>query len=400
MQHPIVNAMLPNVVNFLQSESIPNLDEQSICAWQAQCMESWSELSSTFLTSQETAYGTSILSTLLGAYTDLAKLVQTKRISSAKNWTEKDRIASIQRLLHAPQIEQRTTEWYQDALGLLSASQFNTILKSGRTRGHLVLQKAGIEPVDHSQRRTVVLTQDLNPFTWGIRFEPVVKQIYQNLTATRVAELGRLRHTVDKHLAASPDGLVTEGPLPRLGRFVEFKAPVTRKILSIVPDDYFAQMQIQMEVGGVEECDYLEVKFESQYGIKTPPAVIPSVNPSLHAKWFYGNIFVIGSMETCEPVRYEYSPLNDTEWKPTLVSETEVIIETVPWWSTTWFITTVERSNVWFEKVQPAIRSFWEDVAKAKEGQFDLPASQRKQKEVMCLIQAESSPMWIEPEPL
>ena len=90
-------------------------------------------------------------------------------------------------------------------------------------------------------------TQDLNPFTWGIRFEPIVKQIYQALTGTRVVDLGRLKHKTDKRLAASPDGLIIEGPDQRLSRFVEFKAPVTRKILSIVPEDYMAQMQIQME---------------------------------------------------------------------------------------------------------------------------------------------------------
>ena len=356
-------------------------------------METWDAISSEYLNYQETMYGTSILSTFLAAYTDLAKLVQTKRFRTATGWSQEDRIANIQRLLQTPQIEQRTDEWYQDALGLLSASQFNTILKSGRTRGHLVMQKAALEPIDQSQRRTVVLTQDLNPFTWGIRFEPVVKQIYQSLTGTRVADLGRLRHPTDRHLAASPDGMIVEGPLARLGRFVEFKAPVTRKILSIVPDDYIAQMQIQMEVGGVEECDYLEIRFESQYGNKTPAAIIPSANPSLTPTWFYGNIFIIGSLETCEPVRYEYSPLNDTEWKPEVCSDTEVIVEVIPWWTTTWYITTVGRSRQWFASVQPAIQSFWMDVEKAKQGTFELPISMRKPKETVCLIQPDDMPM-------
>jgi hypothetical protein len=385
--------MLPNVVEFLNADSPPLLDDASLKIWRDGCMETWSAISSDALTYEESKYGTSILSAFLESYTDLAKLVQAKRFRTGTNWSEEDRVANIQRLLHAPQIEQRTDEWYQDALGLLSASQFNTILKSGRTRGHLVLQKAALEPIDQSQRRTVVLTQDLNPFTWGIRFEPVVKQIYQSLTGTRVAELGRLRHPTDKHLAASPDGMVVEGPPIRLGRFVEFKAPVTRKILSIVPDDYMAQMQIQMEVGGVEECDYLEIKFESQYGIKTPPATIPSANPSLSPIWFHGHIYLIGSMETYEPVRYEYSPLNDLEWKPEYDLETECIVECIPWWTSTWYITTVGRSRSWFASVQPAIKAFWEDVQKAKQGLFELPASQRKPKESVCLIQPDDAPM-------
>jgi hypothetical protein len=393
MQHSVVTAMLPNVVEFLNADPPPLLDDASLKSWKEDCMQTWTAVSSDALTYEETQYGTSILSTFLEAYTDLAKLVQAKRFRTGTDWSEENRVANIQRLLQAPQIEQRTDEWYQDALGLLSASQFNTILKSGRTRGHLVLQKAALEPIDQSQRRTVVLTQDLNPFTWGIRFEPIVKQIYQSLTGTRVADLGRLRHPTDKHLAASPDGMVVEGPSIRLGRFVEFKAPVTRKILSIVPEDYMAQMQIQMEVGGVEECDYLEIKFESQYGIKTPSAVIPSTNPSLSPTWFYGHMYLIGSMETCEPVRYEYSPLNDVAWKPEFDQETECIIECIPWWTTTWYMTTVGRSRSWFASVQPAIQAFWEDVEKAKQGLFELPASQRKPKEAVCLIQPDDAPM-------
>ena len=393
MQHSIVTAMLPNVVEFLKAEPPPCIDEQSLKQWKEDCMQTWDAISSDVFPCEEARYGTSILTTFLNSYADLAKLVQTKRFRTASNWSQEDRIANIQRLLETPQIEQRTEEWYQDALGLLSASQFNTILKSGRTRGHLVLQKAAKEPIDQSQRRTVVLTQDLNPFTWGIRFEPVVKQVYQSLTGTRVAELGRLRHSTNRHLAASPDGMVVEGPPIRLGRFVEFKAPVTRKILSIVPDDYGAQMQIQMEVGEVEECDYLEIKFESQYGMKTPPAVIPSTNPSLNPTWFYGHIFLVGSFETCEPIRYEYSPLNDTEWKPTLQSETECIVEVIPWWTTTWWLSTVGRSKTWFESVQPAMKLFWEDVEKAKQGLFELPVSQRKAKETVCLIQPDDTPM-------
>jgi hypothetical protein len=125
--------------------------------------------------------------------------------------------------------------------------------------------------------------------------------------------------------------------------------------------------------------------------MKTPRAIIPSTNPSLIPNWFYGHIYLIGSLETCEPVRYEYSPLNDTEWKPTY-DDTETIVEVIPWWTTTWFLTTVGRSRQWFASVQPAMKVFWEDVEKAKQGRFELPASQRKPKETMCLIQPDDPP--------
>jgi len=381
LQHSVVNTMLPNVVEFLSNHPLEGTDASSIADWKQSCQVSWTTVTDGVFTGEEADYGTSLLATLLASYADLARLVASKRHSTAEGWPLADRSGAIQRLLNMPQIEQRTDAWYQDALGLLSASQFNTILKSGRTRGQLVLQKASLEPIDLSQRRTVVTTQDLNPFTWGIRFEPIVKQIYQALTGTRVVDLGRLKHKTDKRLAASPDGLVIEGPDQRLSRFVEFKAPVTRKILSVVPDDYMAQMQIQMEVGQVEECDYLEVKFTSGYGPKVPHVTIPSGNPTLfEQRWFFGMIHLVVNEDTYELIRYEYSPLNTTEWEPEL-KPNELVTEAIPWWTSEWFTTTVGRSRTWFDSVQPAMKAFWEDVEKAKKGEFILPASTRKVKE-------------------
>ena len=386
LQHSVVNAMLPNVVEFISHHPLEGTDAASVADWKQSCQVAWTAITDGVFGAEESTYGASLLGTLLASYADLARLVATKRHGAAEGWSLADRSTAIQRLINMPQIEQRTDAWYQDALGLLSASQFNTILKSGRTRGQLVLQKASLEPIDLSQRRTVVTTQDLNPFTWGIRFEPIVKQIYQALTGTRVVDLGRLKHKTDKRLAASPDGLIIEGPDQRLSRFVEFKAPVTRKILSIVPEDYMAQMQIQMEVGQVEECDYLEIKFNSGYGAKVSQVSIPSENPTLFdQRWFYGHIHLVVNEETNEPIRYEYSPLNTTDWVPELVAN-EIVSEVIPWWTSEWFTTTVGRSRTWFESVQPAMKAFWEDVKKAKCGEFILPASTRKVKEQGCLI--------------
>jgi hypothetical protein len=377
----LINGMLSNVADFLLGHSIENTDALSIQDWRKSTEASWSILSDNFLTKDEQAYCTSILATFLDAYAELASQVELKKQATCQGWSLSDRRASLQRLLNAPQIEQRTEAWYLDAMGLLSASQFNCILKPGRTRGQIVLQKASLEPPDTSQRKTTVSTDYLNAFTWGIRFEPVIKQIYQDLTNTVVGELGRLKHPIDRRLAASPDGIVLEGPDNRLSRFVEFKAPVSRKLLSIIPEDYMAQMQIQMEVGGVEECDYLEIKFNSKYGAKE------AVEKDGSEKYF-GNIYLIGSIETNEPLRYIYSPLNDLDWVPA-TTETEHILETIPWWTSEWYLTTVGRSRAWFASVQPAIESFWEDVDKAKRGEFELPPSTRKAKDPVCLIMNE-----------
>jgi hypothetical protein len=168
--------------------------------------------------------------------------------------------------------------------------------------------------------------------------------------------------------------MVIAGPEDRYGRFVEFKAPVTRKIINVVPKDYITQMQIQMEVGDVEECDYLEVKFISAYGTKTPDT---------NEGKFYGEIYIIGVED--QPVRYEYSDLNMKNM-PLILDDSETILETIPWVSNEFYLTTVGRSRSWFASVQPAIESFWSDVECAKAGTFVLPESSRKRKDVVCML--------------
>jgi len=380
---PSVPTMLEGILTFLSQYPILEKDTASMTLWRTTCETEWSYSIVPYLSEQEVPVANRLLDMVLDSYTHFIQLLESYEHSTSSTWSLASRQASIQSLLERPQIEQRSESWYQDALGLLSASQFHGILKPTRTRGQLVLQKASCIPIDSSARRTVVATNDLTPFTWGIRFEPVVRHIYEHLTSTKVIDLGRLKHPVDPRLAASPDGLVVEGPPHRLGRFVEFKAPVTRPILQKVPEEYRTQMQIQMEVGSVEECDYLEVKFQSQYKDK-------QCEPPTSDAVYRGTIFIIGNEEGI-PLRYEYSPLNPTpSWTLTL-ELTEQVLETIPWSTSKWFLLPVGRSRPWFASVQPAIVSFWEDVAKAKEGTFVLPPSNRKTKEPHCNVLEETT---------
>ena len=377
LQKKPVHDMIPNVIEFLSHHPTQRTDAASIQEWRVTCETTWKTAIEVFLSNEERIYGSQVLNTLLDSYENLISLVDMKKHTTTIMWSIEERKKIIQSLLNRPQIEQRTENWYLDALGLLSASQFHTILRNTRTRGQLVLQKAICTPIDQGNRRTVVLTDELTPFTWGIRFEPVVKQIYQDLTKTKVVDLGRLKHLVDPKLAASPDGLVIEGPDQCIGRFVEFKAPVTRPIINKVPEEYMSQMQIQMEVGNVEECDYLEVKFESRYASKVLIEIPGDAKYS-------GIIYIIGDGED-HVLRYEYSPLSDLNWKPAL-QQNESILEMIPWWTSKWFLLTVGRSRTWFESVQPAIESFWLDVEKAKKGEYVLQPSSRKRKEISCKI--------------
>ena len=376
----IVHSMLLNTIDFLSHHPLHSKDDASIMQWKNECKELW-EIWTKTLPGPQKVYGTKLLDNLLDSKISLLTELKASKIEShTEEWTLEKRQANIQHLLERPQVEQRTHDWYMEASTLLTASQIGTLFGGPATRAKLVMDKASGN-VDTSSRRTVVRTNELNAFTWGIRFEPVVKQIYSNLTGTNVVDLGRLKHATNTHLAASPDGLVVEGPVERLGRFVEFKAPVSRPILDIIPEDYLMQMQIQMEVGNVEECDYLEVRFHSGYGQRV---MNPCTNPR-----FEGRIAIFGDIEET-PTRYEYGPLNDTTWIPT-AQDGEVLLEIVLWQTDQWYLKTVERSRIWFESIQQDLQDFWRDVELAKQGQFIVKPSTRKKKDVACMLIEDAS---------
>ncbi len=326
----------------------------------------------------------SICNVLEEAEEDFQRHVKRAKYDLGSDNTISDAI--VQRLLNVESTPQRTLEWYKQGLEVLTASQFATILKSPRVRGQLVLEKAKeLTDVPSDPPRLCCYSDTIRPFDWGIRFEPIIKQLYESLTKTKLADLGRLVHQTRSNLAASPDGLVVEdlsgSTVPRKGRLVEFKAPITRVIVNdTVPQDYYIQMQIQLEVADVELCDYCELTFVSPYNNK--PYVEPSLSDTIFGK---GKLYLIRSITTERLLRYEYPPLDTPDKLPEL-TEDEEIAEIIPWHCTHIHLKTVERSRSWFNSVQPQIESFWKDVSDAKKGLFVLPESSRKKKEVVCQI--------------
>ncbi len=278
-------------------------------------------------------------------------------------------------LLNRKQIEQRTQEWYEQMATILSASELGKLFASPRVRAQLVVAKT--QPYVPRQNSLAVPSTSMSAFDWGIRFEPVVKQIYEYKYGVEVKELGRLTHPLDPRCSASPDGLVySPNNLERNGRLIEIKCPVTREIDGQVPKDYYAQMQMQLQVTGCKKCDYVEAQFSSQYNsnpIKEGPglyngyiALIRYANPT-YEKEFY----------------YVYSPINqscDLEWEPE-INEDEDIIEIIPWSLLQWSEQIVERNEEWWSGIQPAINNFWEDVEKAKRGEFQIPETTRQKKQ-------------------
>ena len=280
--------------------------------------------------------------------------------------------AELDELLGRKQLEQRTPEWYAQMSTIISASELGSLFASARQRAKLVLSKT-VPPIPRNQPLAVT-SDHMSAFDWGIRFEPVVKQIYEWKYGVTLKELGRLHHPIDPRCTASPDGLIYDCPKnERRGRLIEIKCPVTREMDGTIPKDYYAQMQMQLHVTGRTICDYVEASFSSPY-----PRLEQQEGPSE----FHGYIALIRYAESrgIQDFYYVYSPIQaHADWQPEHAEE-ENIVEIIPWRLMRWSEQQVVRKEEWWQSLQPFIHAFWEDVEKAKRGEFTLPDSTRTSK--------------------
>lgn len=152
----------------------------------------------------------------------------------------------LRRLMKLPKTAQRSPEWYLMRDTMITASDFALAVGRGKFAKpkDFYRKKCGFDviPFDGSSA----------PLVWGVKYEEVAQDIYSQRTGMKMHEFGLLRHPDISYVGASPDG-ITE-----FGTMVEIKCPYRRQINGEVPEQYYYQIQGQLEVCGLEECDYWE----------------------------------------------------------------------------------------------------------------------------------------------
>ena len=281
-------------------------------------------------------------------------------------------------LCNRPQIEQRTAAWYQQAVTLLTASELGNLFGSVKQRAHLIMSK--VNPVLRPSKVLAMPSNEMNAMDWGVRFEPVVKDIYNFKYGTTIKELGRIINPEDNRCSASPDGLIYSDPSNlRTGRLIEIKCPVTRKPDGKIPKDYYIQIQMQLKVTGMTHCDFVEAVFDSPYGVK-PREVQTRLTPPQ----FQGEILLVQDAEGYS--RYEYGPVNQIPFDLPLKLE-ETLVERIPWTLTEWHEQVVAQSESWWQTTKPLMNAFWTDVERARiDPSFLEEHLKKKEKEDKCLI--------------
>ena len=286
-----------------------------------------------------------------------------------KRWrdmTQEDKTAHVQSLLTRPQVAQRTQDWYLQAQRMITASEFSSLYGSERQYANLVVSKALPSALKASNSRLACLTHEMGPFDWGIRFEPVVKQIFEKRWGVAIFEAGRITHSTDARLAASPDGILSSGQL------LEIKCPISREIGGTVPFDYWCQMQIQMEVTGIDECEYVEVKLEASHP-KKMKFTRPDDPIDEGVMWLLN-----------KELQYIYVYTMDARIEKELDGWS--VEETIPWCLVDFHHVTLQRDHKWFEGTAGIREKFWRDVEHAKAGTFKLPPPTTPRAKV-CRIQ-------------
>lgn len=155
-----------------------------------------------------------------------------------------DRI-KLEYLNSMPQVAQRSQEWFDLRKERLTASDLYKVLSESRSKDALVKSKAFPETARFTSSAAT---------EWGKMFEPMALRVYRARRAgILVHDFGLIPHPTLSCFGASPDGITD------LGVMIEIKCPYSREILpNHIPEHYEAQMQGQMAVCDLKECDYIE----------------------------------------------------------------------------------------------------------------------------------------------
>ena len=211
---------------------------------------------------------------------------------------------NIEYLRSVPQHQQRTPEWYKRRNEMITASSAWKVFKSDSNINQLVYEKCNAAAALTSTSTSTSTTESLSsddadatstcdtivssvsapasasahaptptptkaqyvnvnsPLHWGQKYEEISRMLYESKNKTQVGEFGCIPHSDYPFLGASPDGINIDPSSPLYGRMLEIKNIVNREIDGVPLEEYWIQMQLQMQVCKCEECDFLETRFK------------------------------------------------------------------------------------------------------------------------------------------
>lgn len=287
----------------------------------------------------------------------------------------------LSRLQQLPLIKQRTTEWYNARKSRLTASDLDDAIKDNCLK--LAKKKAGIIK-DKTNYSTIA------PLKWGTMFEAMAIRCYsQEMKDISISEFGLIEDETNEHFGASPDGIND------MGIMIEIKCPFTRKIVDgEIPQKYFMQIQGQLAVCCLKECDYIECNFKTYDSVYK---YIESIQSEYEDRIV--NHGIIAEYKNVETDEYEYlysdpylkaSKAFDNINKQMNEYENNdkfLFIKTTPWRLEEINIQRVYFNEEAWKETLPKIDKFWEKVEECKLMPIEEPVAKTITKQSIKFIE-------------
>jgi hypothetical protein len=272
-------------------------------------------------------------------------------------------------LENIPAQSQRSEEWYNVRKTLFSASNIWKLFGTECQYNSIIYEKCIPNKIISTSNSINNKNDGYNdPRSWGIKYEPVTLMIYEYVFKTRVkSDYGCISHINETiQVGASPDAInIDKNNTKKYGTMVEVKNIVNRDITGIPSEEYWIQMQTQMEVCNLDKCDFVETRFK-EYTCRS------EIENDTNKRHIYkGVILLYLPLEKNKENIIQYSPIQYTnitdidKWiigNSTLIEKTHILYNTTYWYLDELSCTLVERNSYWFHNAIPIIRSSWKVV--------------------------------------
>ena len=277
-----------------------------------------------------------------------------------------------------PQPPQRTDEWYKFRHTLITASNAYKAFGSQSTINQLIYEKC--QPLKTASTDKPTTTNVNTTFHWGQKYEPLSVLIYESRYNTTIEDFGCIQHDNYSFIGASPDGINVDPKSDRYGRMLEIKNIVNREIDGNPKKEYWVQMQLQMEVCNLDQCDFLETKFVEYEGYNAYCADTTDKQK--------GFIMYFNNREG-NPF-YVYKPITMTDASEVAQWEDEMFekyksmqflwVKNCYWKLEIISCVLVNRNNKWFADNVSTLESLWNVILKERETGYQHRAPNKREK--------------------
>lgn len=315
--------------------------------------------------------------------------------------------AQLEYLKSKPQPTQRTEEWYKFRHNLITASELSKVFDSQAVQNSLIYSKC--KPWAPMGR----CTNPDSPLHWGQKYEPLSVMLYEHIYNTKIAEFGCIQHDTIPFIGASPDGINVDKSSPRFGRLLEIKNVLSRVIDGVPLTEYWIQMQSQMEVCNLDECDFLETKFVEYSGYKeyiddkfiqgtyveydeSVEDNEEDVDKPPHCPYKFKGCIMMFTLQTDQVPVYEFKPLmlndddEETIWEEETVKKFEMKgyrwIKNIYWKLQVFSCVLVLRNRFWFNSSIPQMQFLWDTIERERLEGYEHRAPKSRSKKIEVVL--------------